>query len=185
MIENIPKAIQSERLDIRCPQPGDAALVHAAAVESYEEIRHWLPWAKELPTLADFERTEREARDKYRSGEDLRFNLFLKGTDSYVGGSGLHRIDWSVPRFEIGYWLRTSMTGRGYITEAVRRVNEFAFDTLGARRVEIRCSTRNTPSRRVAERAGFPIESIMRNERREHDGSLCDTCIYALVAVDS
>jgi RimJ/RimL family protein N-acetyltransferase len=185
MIDDIPEALESERLDIRCPRPGDAALVHAAAVESYEEIRRWLPWAKTLPALEDFERTEREASERFRSGEDLRFNLFLKGTDTYVGGSGLHRIEWSVPKFEIGYWLRTSMTGHGYITEAVRRVNEFAFGQLGAKRVEVRMSTRNIRSRRVAERAGFPIESIMRNERREHDGSLCDTCVYAMIAPDA
>jgi len=185
MREDIPQAFESERLDIRCPRQGDAALVHAAVVESFNEIQPWLPWAKSLPTIDEFVKTEREAREKYERGEDLRFNLFLKGTDTHIGGSGLHRIDWSVPRFEIGYWLRTSMTGHGYISEAVRRVSAFAFDELGAQRVEIRMSTRNVKSRRVAERAGFPIESVMRKEGRENDGSLRDSCIYAKIAPDA
>ena len=72
-----------------------------------------------------------------------------------VGSSGLQGIDWEVPKFEIGYWCRTSFTGRGYITEAVRGITAFAFEALGARRVEIRCDSRNHPSVRVAQRAGF------------------------------
>ena len=185
MRENIPEAFQSERLDIRCPRPEDAPLVHAAAVESAAEIREWLPWAIKLPTADEQLEIERGAQQKYRTGEDLRFNLFLKDTNTFVGGSGLHRINWSVPCFEIGYWLRTSMTGQGFITEAVRAVNAFAFEQLGAQRVEIRMSSRNVRSRRVAERVGFPIESIMRKQARENDGSLCDTCVYAMIAPDA
>jgi hypothetical protein len=37
-------------------------------------------------------------------GTDLLSVLYLKGTNTFVGGSGLHRMDWSVSRFEIGYW---------------------------------------------------------------------------------
>jgi len=185
MRENIPQAFESERLDLVCPHEDHAARIHEAVVESFAEIQPWLPFAKTLPTIEEQVEAERKAREKYERGEDLRFNLFLKGTDTYVGGSGLHRIDWSVPRFEIGYWLRTSMTGHGYVTEAVKRVNAFAFEELGAQRVEIRMSTRNVKSRRVAERAGFPLESIMRKEGRELDGSLRDSCIFAMIAPDA
>lgn len=75
--------------------------------------------------------------------------LFLKETGALVGGSGLHRIDWSVPKFEIGYWCRTRFAGHGYITEAVRGLGAFAFDQLGTRRVEILCDSRNHRSVRV------------------------------------
>lgn len=81
--------------------------------------------------------------------------LFLKETGALVGGSGLHRIDWSVPKFEIGYWCRTRFAGHGYITEAVRGLGAFAFDQLGARRVEILCDSRNHRCVRVAELAGI------------------------------
>jgi hypothetical protein len=67
---------------------------------------------------------------------ELRLHLYLRGTDTLVGSSGLQGIDWEVPTFEIGYWCRTGFTGRGYITEAVLGITAFAFDTLGARRVE-------------------------------------------------
>jgi ribosomal-protein-serine acetyltransferase len=67
--------------------------------------------------------------------EDLLLLLLLGGTRTLGGGSGLHRIDWEVPKFEIGYRRRTRFTGQGYVTEAVRGISAFAFDTLGARRL--------------------------------------------------
>jgi RimJ/RimL family protein N-acetyltransferase len=88
-------------------------------------------------------------------------------------------MDWSVPRFEIGYWVRRCFVGQGYITEAVRGVTRFAFETLGARRVEIRCDARNERSRRVAERSGFELEATLRNHAVAVDGELRDTLIYA------
>jgi len=110
--------------------------------------------------------------------EDLWLLLFLKGTHTLVGGSGLHRIDWDVPRFEIGYFVRQRFAGQGYITEAVRGIAHFAFETLGARRVEIHCDERNERSRRVAERAGFELEATLRNHSVAPDGRLRDTLIY-------
>ena len=99
----------------------------------------------------------------------------------FAGGSGLHRIDWSVPRFEIGYWVRARFLGRGYATEAVRAIAERVFGDLGARRVEIRMHAANERSVRVAERAGFALEAVLRNEQRHLDGTLRDTRVYALV----
>src|ERR671912_2081179 len=111
---------------------------------------------------------------------ELRLHLYLRGTDTLVGSSGLQRIDWEVPKFEIGYWCRTGFTGRGYITEAVLGITEFAFDALGARRVEIRCDSRNLPSARVAERAGFELEARLNNNEVSTDGEPKNTLIYAL-----
>ena len=111
---------------------------------------------------------------------ELRLHLYLRGTDTLVGSSGLQGIDWEVPTFEIGYWCRTGFTGRGYITEAVLGITAFAFDTLGARRVEIRCDSRNLASARVAERAGFELEARLNNNEVSTDGEPKNTLIYAL-----
>ena len=49
------------------------------------------------------------------------------------------------------------------------------------RRVEIRTSSDNPRSRGVAERAGFPLEAVLKEDYRQIDGALRDTCIYAEV----
>jgi RimJ/RimL family protein N-acetyltransferase len=110
--------------------------------------------------------------------------MYLKGTDTFVGGSGLHQIDWDVPRFEIGYWRRSAHRGQGYITEAVRGITGFAFRTLGANRVEIRCDVRNERSQSVAESCGYTLEAVLRNNGRRVDGSLRDTRVYSMTPSD-
>ena len=101
-----------------------------------------------------------------------------------MGSSGLHNIDWAVPRFEIGYWIRTSLSGQGYITEAVNAITDFAFDVLGAQRLEIRCDARNERSAAVARRAGYTLEVRMRCQARGVDGSLRDTLVFVKLRED-
>lgn len=110
--------------------------------------------------------------------------LWDRATGHYLGGSGLHRIDWSVPALEIGYWLRTSAWGKGYASEAVRLLCEFAFESLRANRVEIRCDALNTRSMAVPTRLGFVQEALLRRECRDGNGELRDTLIFAMTPED-
>jgi RimJ/RimL family protein N-acetyltransferase len=139
-----------------------------------------MPWAKEHRTVDDSEASARRARVAFLQRSELRLHLYLRGTDTMVGSSGLHRIDWEVPKFEIGYWCRTGFTGRSFITEAVLGITAFAFDTLGAKRVEIRCDSSNLPSVRVAQRAGFLLEGELSNNEVGSDGTIRDTLIFAM-----
>ncbi|CAN5378007.1 hypothetical protein BH24CHL10_BH24CHL10_10060 [soil metagenome] len=90
----------------------------------------------------------------------------------------MHRIDWTVPRFDIGYWVRSSMVGRGFATEATRRIADFAFAELGAERVEIWCDARNERSAAVAIRAGFTFEARLNRNRIGADGVLSDSLCF-------
>jgi ribosomal-protein-serine acetyltransferase len=109
----------------------------------------------------------------------------LKGTNTLVGSSGLHRINWEVPKFEIGYWVRARFAGQGYISEAVTAISDFAFETLGARRVEIRLDAQNERSEAIPRRLGFALEGRLRNEDRDHlTGELRDTLVFAKVRAD-
>ena len=92
--------------------------------------------------------------------------MWERASGTYVGGSGLHRIDWSVPNVEIGYWIRTRFEGRGFVTEAAALLAAFAFDTLQAQRVRIRCDAANARSAAVPRRLGFVHEATLRNEAR-------------------
>ena len=175
---DFPDSFETERLTIRSPMPGDGVELQAAVAESLDDLRPWLAWATHIPTVEEEEEAVRRGRARFLTREDLWLLLFLKGTHTLVGGSGLHRMDWDVPSFEIGYFVRSRFAGQGYITEAVRGVTRFAFETLGARRVEIRCDARNERSRRVAERAGFELEATLRNHTVAVDGELRDTLIY-------
>ena len=179
ILRDFPDQFSSERLDIRAPRPGDGAALYAAVDESWNELTPWMPWARQRTTAEACEVLVREGLSRFILRQDLWLLLFEKGTDTLIGSSGLHRIDWEVPSFEIGYWARTRYAGKGYIIEAVRAIADFAFEKLGARRVHIDCDERNARSRRVAERAGFAVESRQPQSKLSNDGSLATMIVYS------
>ena len=173
---------ESQRLLIRRPRPGDGRAVYEAVCETLTELRAWpasLPWAMFEPSVEASENYCRQGHEAFAARRDLPLLLFLKGTDVLVGASGLHRMDWLERRFEVGYWCRRSMQGQGYITEAVQAIAAFAENTLAAQRVECFTDVRNAASRRVAERAGFVLESIQ--TRVSPQGGDTQACVYARV----
>jgi RimJ/RimL family protein N-acetyltransferase len=137
-----------------------------------------MAWAGAHQSVDDSEAYARKARSEFMLRTNLALLLFRRDDGRFVGASGLHRIVWDVPMFEIGYWVRTSLTGRGYATEAARRIADFAFDELDAERVEIWCDARNAASAAVARRAGFELEATMRHNRRGIDGELADSLCF-------
>jgi ribosomal-protein-serine acetyltransferase len=180
ILRDIPDTFDSQRLTIRSPRPGDGPELNAAVLESWAQLRPWLPWTVTKPTVEESETTMRRAHAKFLTREDLWLLLFLKKSNTLVGSSGLHVRDWSVPRFEIGYWLRTGFAGQGYMTEAVLAIAEFGFDVLGAHRLEIRCDSLNQPSAAVALRAGFTLEGTLRHQFRHHlTAELRDTLLFS------
>lgn len=181
ILKDFPDSLETERLLVRSPLPGDGPELYAAVKDSLEELDPWMPWTRHHATIADSEESARRGRVEFLERSDLRMHLFLKGTETLIGSSGLHRIDWDVPKFEIGYWLRTPHTGRGYMTEAVRGITGFAFRELGARRVEIKCESTNTKSMKVAERCGYTLEAEVRNDARSVSGELRNTLVYAML----
>ena len=175
----VPLEIETRRLALRAPHPDYAQKINDAIRESIEELRPWMEWAQQVPTLEESREQQEAARKHFLDREDLPLMLF-RG-DRIIGGSGLHRIGWSVPAFEIGYWVRTSDARQGYVTEAVEAIETFAFRQLRARRVEIRTDTRNTRSRKIPERLGYDLEGVLRHDCLDVQGLPRNTAVYAKI----
>ena len=177
---DVPQPIETPRLVLRAPRPGDGAALNEAVLESIEALQRWMPWAIPTPTPEQSESWCRTSAAEFIERKHFALLLLARqDTGTLVGSSGMKAIDWKVPRFEIGYWVRRRFEGQGYVTEAAGAIARFAFEHLGARRVEIRMDDRNERSWRVAERLGFRLEGVLRNESREA-GGLRDTRIYAV-----
>ncbi|WP_110113088.1 GNAT family N-acetyltransferase [Bacillus sp. CGMCC 1.16541] len=182
LLLDFPTEFETDRLLIRMPKPGDEHGMYKAIKDSQADLKEWMIFAQKEQTLEDVTLDIREAHIAFLKREDLRLVVFLKETGELVASSGLHRIDWSIPRFEIGYWINSAFRGKGYMTEAVQGITDFAIRELKARRIEIRCDSRNVKSRGVAERLNFTLEGILRqNGKCVKTGELIDTCVYAKV----
>ena len=178
-----PYQVESDRLVLRCYALDDAQALFEAVEQSRAELSHWLPWATSLLSVDETQSSVRRFRGEYDMMQDFKLGIFRKDDGLLLGGTGLHRFDWQLGRFEIGYWLRTSETGKGYVTETAARLTRFAFEELNANRVEIFVDTANHASRAVPERLGFPLEGIARNAMWAHEKPR-DRAIYAMIPKD-
>jgi ribosomal-protein-serine acetyltransferase len=180
----VPEELHGPRVLLRPLRPEDAPAVWEAVEESRAHLAAWLPWVRTLRSLDDERAAIVRLRARWMLREDLGVGIFERATGRYLGGSGLHRIDWDVRRFEIGYFVRVTAEGRGYVTEAVQVLTRLAFDRLGANRVEIRTDPRNARSRAVAERLGFVFEGTLRRCALGADGRPADRHVFALTPED-
>lgn len=178
----VPSTLETRRLILRSFRLEDAPALHGAVAESIGQLRSnlwFLPWVAEEPTLQSAEIRCRRAEANFILQTDLPFLAFEKETGRLVASVGLHRTDWDIPKTEVGYWVRTSETGKGYASEGVVALTSWAFQVLHAKRVELVTDEQNVGSRAVAERCGFTLEGILHNVMKAPDGGLRNNCVYA------
>lgn len=181
MIE-FPHEFTTARLLIRLPLPGDGKVVQQAVEHSVHDLKPWLAFAKEVPSIDSMEANIRQSHAEFLLREDLRLHIFHKESGEFIGSTGLHRINWDIRSFEIGYWIDSRHSGKGYMLEAVDGLTKFAFEILQANRVEIRCDPENIRSRKIPEKLGFDLEGILKKNSLAINGDgLRDTCVFAKI----
>lgn len=176
---NVPVPIETDRIILRNAQAGDGQAVWDAKAETFDQLQQWMPWAKELGTVEETEIVCREAHAKFIRRDDLMMLAFERASGKFIGGIGLHRFDWAVRRFEIGYWVRTSLQGNSYATEIANTLTRFAFGALDARAVMIGHAAGNERSRAVIQKLGFDYEGTEKNGTLTGKGSVFDALHYS------
>lgn len=177
--------LRGPRVVVRPYRLEDADELFAAVEESRQHLWPWLPWVTQHQTVEDTRDFILRTQAKWLLREDdLTVGFFEARSGRYLGGSGLHIRGWDVPAFEIGYWIRASAEGHGYVVETVKLLTDFAFTSLDAQRVMIRCDARNARSAAVAERLGFVREALLRNDMRDANGEVRSTLVFSLTPDD-
>lgn len=184
ILRDLPRELTGERVLVRPYCAGDGTAVFEAVVESREHLRRWMPWVDSHQQVEDSELFARRAEVKWLGREDFCYGIWERATGQYLGSSGLHPRDWDVPEFEVGYWIRRTAEGQGYVSETVRLLARLAFETLGANRLFLRCDALNERSAAVARRLGFRLEGTFRNDSRDPSGTLRNTHFFALLPAD-
>lgn len=148
--------ILTQRLIIRPMQPGDGKQLFAQINQSREILKQWLPWVNSVRCEDDSEVTARTFCADYILRKAFHFIICLD--QQIIGGVGISDINWKIGRMNIGYWCSVNHQGKGYITEAVNAVVDFAFMQLKAQKLVILCDSENAKSIKVAERCDFALE---------------------------
>ena len=100
-----------------------------------------------------------------------------------LGSISLMRFDWLHRRAEVGYWLAREARGHGHAARSVQLICAWAFSVLELERIDLLAATTNPASQRVAERAGFRREAVLRSYMLGK-GERHDMVAFGLLAAD-
>jgi ribosomal-protein-alanine N-acetyltransferase len=144
-----------------------------------EEITRWtrVPWTYDIP---DAQAWIAESRSLARDRISAPFAIVDRPRGELLGSISLMRFTWEHARGEVGYLLAREARGRGHATRAVRLICAWGFSVLGLERIELLAATGNTASQRVAERAGFTREAVLRSYHLQSKAPL-DMVAYGLL----
>ena len=173
------------------PPPRDGTVVLRPWAESdldelltcFEDptISHWLPMIPYPYTEADARAWFATLEPRRAAGSGVGFAIAGAADEALLGGIALRPDDER--RAEVGYWVRSERRGRGIATRALRLVSRWAFAELGFARIQLHADAANVASQRVAERAGYTREGVLR-AWLEVQGEPRDHVLYSLLATE-
>jgi RimJ/RimL family protein N-acetyltransferase len=160
----LPDLLPAGPIELRRWHPARLDQVMAAVAVSLPELQRWMPWARTMPSAEAELEALRAGEASFEADREWGYLLHEVASGEVVGGAGLH------PRvgpggIEIGYWVRSDRTGRGYATAATRALVEAAFTHLpDVDRIEIHVDVANRASAAIPSNLGFRL--LRREDRR-------------------
>ncbi|MEX2113367.1 MAG: GNAT family protein [Pirellulales bacterium] len=168
---------------LRSFRASDAEPVCDAVLESLDELTPWLPWCHPQYTILDTRAFLDARASAFQHEGEYAFAILERATGRLVGACGVNQLDRANARANLGYWIRTGATRRGYATAATRLLACWAFEALQLARIEIVAAVGNAASQRVAAKAGACREGIARR-RLNVRGEARDAVVFSLLRED-
>ncbi|KAG5984174.1 hypothetical protein E4U55_005786 [Claviceps digitariae] len=180
MTQKPPDQLTEGDLYLRRWQASDASALEAAASSSIAELSPWLPWAAKCYSIIDAQQFLERTSKVWEAGEEYDYAIIIDGQPR--GSIGLMRSFPERPdTLEIGYWLATNATGRGWATRATGMLIKVARE-LGAKHVQILHAELNVRSSKIPSRLGFTCTGTHSVEmRRRKEWERCVVWELALV----
>ena len=159
---------------------GDIDAIYAACQDG--EIAYWLPMLPVPYTRSDAREYVRKTRQSWRSGADAFFAITAASTDEVLGSIGMRCHDDG--RGTVGYWVAREARGRGVATRGLKLISNWALDVLGVERLELMAEPENEASCKVAERAGYRREGVLRSYLQTSRRGRRDVVLFSLLPTD-
>jgi ribosomal-protein-serine acetyltransferase len=165
-------------LELRLRSETDAEAFFGLTDKNRGYLRRWLPWVDATVTVEDTRKYIRSVIERFEKREGIDLGIWYDG--QWVGSIGFHYWDKSNRKDTVGYWLAEDFQGKGIITDAVRALVAYGFQTMDLNRIEILCAVENARSRAVPERLGFKNEGVTRECEWLYD-HFVDPVTYSLL----
>lgn len=182
-ITKIEEKLEDELIIIRRHKAEDAELLYDAVMESFDELSRWMPWCNESYNLNSSKDWINLEHKFWEDGTEYVFAIFEKNKNKFIGGCGINRLDRLNKTGNLGYWIRSGCTKKGYASRAAMMAAKFGLINLGFNRIEIICAIDNKASSRVAHKLGAKKEGVLRNRLLINE-KIHDAYLYSLTSSD-
>ena len=176
LFKNLPY-LETERLKFRKLSMRDAGDVFEYA--SVPEVTLYVSWTPHR-TIADTKSFLKHVLFQYEKGIPASWGLVLKENDKLIGTGGYLWCSTEHSKAEIGYVISDKYWNKGYMTEALKKILQFGFETMSLERIEARCFVENTASERVMQKCGMKLEGILRSSLHIK-GAFIDCKLYSIL----
>jgi ribosomal-protein-serine acetyltransferase len=172
------------RIQLTPIDPADGPELWDVVEASRPQLVRWLPWVPFNNNPHASQRYAEACAADWDNARAMRFGIRAIPTGDLLGVVSLDNCVHVHRSCDLGYWLASSVTGRGLMTEAARVCLHFAFDQVGLHRVRCAAATDNHASLAVIGRLGFRFEGIAR-EAEYVDARWVDHAIFSMIESDA
>ncbi len=116
----------------------DIPLLFEAARESTSEMLDWLSWCHPNYTVEESRSFVLSCETAWKQKTQFAFAVFDANSNLFLGGVGLNQFNRNHNFANLGYWVRSSQTGRGVATAAAILAAQYGFEDLGLYRIGFR-----------------------------------------------
>lgn len=169
------------RLQLRPLVAHEARELLSVVIVSREELGRYMSWPREMVDLEQAKHFVRVGREGWLQSRTARMGVFERTSGELLGSVELDAIDLRRSQAELGYWMRSDRTRRGYASEAAWAALRYGFETLRLHKVRADVAVGNHGSARVLDKLGFTREGTLR-EDRAIGGVYTDHWRYGLLA---
>ncbi len=173
--------LQTPRLVVRPHLAADADAV--SEIFSDRLTQRWLSLPAESGPIDGLSWCGEMAEERRALGQGDHYAIVRREDDALIGCLWTRHTDWLARTTEVSYAITPAARGYGFAAEAVDGLAIELMMRHGFARVELRVAPGNTGSRRVAEKAGFHYEGLLRNAGYVHSGRV-DLEVWSLVTAD-
>lgn len=153
-------ALEGKNICFKSLSANDAEEVHSYA--SDEEVSRFIGWNL-MKNLNETSRFIEEMIKRQSAGTHLYASIVLKSTGANIGTAMIFNFDKEANQAEIGYVFHKDHWNKGYGTEIVALISDFAFETLNLHKLHASVVDANIGSARIMEKNGYELEGRLKD----------------------
>lgn len=174
--------LETERLILEPIREKHHQVINTEIRKSHAALSRWLFWVNPIPRIEETLAFCQDCYKKFIQKENLNLAIFKKEDGAFIGCIGVHDFNYKGEKnsFNIGYWIGSDYSDKGYMSEALKALCDYSFEELAASKLYITNDVENLPSNKLARKIGFTLIETIHENIINTEGKLRDTNVYSL-----